>query len=237
MKSGVADTPRFVVDALPDGIVTLSPDQSHHLSRVLRLKTGDAVVLIDGKGTFAFGEISQVHGKHTQVHIRKRELAPNLSRVSIAFALPKPQALDFVVRRCAELGALGLQPLISEHSSPAKNWNADRWRRIVEEVSKQCQRPHFPKVGAPIPLEKFLEGDKRIFVCDEAHREGESPPLDESAPVWALVGPEGGWSAGERDLFENAGVGYLGLGPFRLRAETACLVALTRLMERTGQIV
>src|SRR4051812_2378529 len=100
--------------------------QSHHLSKVLRLETNEAISIVDGKGSLANATLIEVHPKHSRARIRSVDRSHHRSRISLCFGIPKGQALDFIVRRVTELGVLEFQPLQTRFSSNAKGWNAER---------------------------------------------------------------------------------------------------------------
>jgi 16S rRNA (uracil1498-N3)-methyltransferase len=209
--------------------VFLSPEESHHLARVARLSEGEEIELINGQGALALATITSANAKKTQVKIKQMETAGPSSGLIIAFAIPKAAACDFIFHRCTELGVLGFQPILSAHSLHPKEWNQQRWERIIAEVCKQCQEVHFPKLYSPCSLADWLPGrdkEAQLVYCSEEERIGKMPTLEKKL-AHLLIGAEGGWNAAEIDLFRAHGGYPLGLGKNRLRAETAALVAAT----------
>ncbi|MBY0371901.1 16S rRNA (uracil(1498)-N(3))-methyltransferase [bacterium] len=218
--------------------LSLDPEQSHHAAKVLRLEGGERIGLLDGRGTLAFAVVTEVHAKHTRVHVEETKQGTGPSRLNLVFGVPKGQALDFLIRRTTELGVAAFQPLQTQHSAPIKGWNAERWDGVVAEVCKQCQELYFPKVLPPQNLRDWLKqrsADRLLLVCDEADREGRSA-ISAQSEVDLLVGAEGGFSDEERVLLRSAGAQFLGLGRNRLRAETAAIVALTLAKQQMGEI-
>jgi 16S rRNA (uracil1498-N3)-methyltransferase len=218
--------------------IPLDADQSHHLAKVLRLSEGDRILLLDGKGGVAKAVLNVVKGRECIARVEEASFSSRRSQVRLCFAIPKGQALDFIFRRATELGIHSLQPLQTQHSSSKKNWNADRWRSVVEEVSKQCEEAYFPETPEPIDLGEWLaarEPQRNLAFCNENAREDKAvfPP---GVGVDLLVGAEGGFSAEEVVRIQRAGAHALGLGKNRLRAETAALVALTLVKAQLSEI-
>lgn len=219
--------------------VKLSDEESHHLVHVLRTENGARVCLIDGKGTTADGIVVKAAARASEIEVGRVTTEPARSRVAVVFALPKSAALDFLVRRCAELGVEALVPLESHHSSMrAKEFNRARWMKVLVEVGKQCEDPHFPRLDEATALVKWLgarDPSRALVVCDEADRAAR-PDLAVGTPCDLVVGAEGGWSDEERLAFKAAGAKGLGLGKNRLRAEMAAVVGATLLKQLVGEI-
>ena len=218
--------------------VLLDPIQSHHLARVLRLEAGVRVLLVDGQGAVAEATVVEVRPKAVRTQVEKVERREDRSRLSLCFALPKGQALDFVFRRVTELGVESFQPLQTRYSTPAKGWNMERWNGVVAEVCKQCEDPFFPTVLAPLTLTQWLsdrDPTRALVLCDENARAGKLAELPIGG-IDLVVGAEGGFSREEVGALEKQGAHFLGLGPNRLRAETAALVAVTLLKQAVGEL-
>ncbi len=216
----------------------LSPEQSHHLVKVVRLREGAEVELFNGKGKAAHAQVIEAHGKRSRVQVLSVRSAEPLSQITLAFGLPKATALDFVIHRATEVGVAGFQPLITEHSLGEKSWNVTRWERVVTEVCKQCQADVFPRLYKPMRLMNWLEkrdSQKGLLFCNETQRKQKTPQAVGPA-LDVLVGPEGGWSQQEISAVEKSGAMPFSLGPQRLRMETASLVALTLAKALNGEV-
>lgn len=237
--------------------VELSPQESHHLAKVLRMEPGEECELVNGLGTLARAVIRDNHPKKARLALLTLTQEPRRNRIHLAFAIPKSIALDFIFHRCTELGVASFQPLLSAHSMKSSSWNEARWERIIHETAKQCQEVYFPSVLPPLPLKDWLtakrDPSRTLFYCDENVRR-EDPSTTKTEPQQEkptsdtsfqenkshpesdlLIGSEGGWSDSERILFSQVGK-PMGLGKNRLRAETACLIALTLLKTRFKEI-
>jgi 16S rRNA (uracil1498-N3)-methyltransferase len=219
--------------------VTLSADESHHLARVVRIGEGETVELVNGAGFLALATVLRASPKQTRVRIERVTEDRRPPRVHLGFGLPKSTALDFILRRCTEVGVASFQPLVTQHSQSFSSWNQGRWEKIMVEVAKQCQALHFPHVIAPVPLADWLGRrmkERLLLLCDEEDRQAEIASSGSFSEIDLLVGAEGGWSRPEVDALRAAGARAFGLGRQRLRAETAALVSLALVKKLIGDL-
>ena len=230
---------RFFVDPADAGgdRLTLRADEAHHARRVLRLEAGAPVLCFDGEGRAWRGRLAGYERDAALVDVVEAlepepEPAP---RVSLAQGLVKGDRMDLIVQKATELGAARIVPVACDRSdvrleAERAARRSERWRRIVVEAAKQCERARVPEVAAPAPLETVLatiEGPSVAFVeRDGEAARGHLEALRGEPSVAVFVGPEGGWSDRERALFVEHGVARLSLGPLVLRAETAAIAAL-----------
>jgi 16S rRNA (uracil1498-N3)-methyltransferase len=156
-------------------------------------------------------------------------------RITLAMAVLKGDKMDLVVQKATELGADAIVPIMAKRSVP--RWSpaqaaerAERWARIAESASDQCERSLPPRVDIPRPLATALELPAPAFLLHE--RDG--MPIAAAVRRWPTlealalyIGPEGGWDPAEVDRLTAAGVCPLHLGGRILRAETAAIAALT----------
>ena len=195
----------------------LSPDERHHLERVLRCRAGEPIVLGDGRGAWRparFGPSLELGGE-----IERAD--PPTPTIGVAFALVKGAKPDLVVQKLTELGVDHIVPFRAAHSvvqlDAAKAAKAaSRWRAVARAAAQQCHRPWLPVVEEVSDLSALLLRDGVAL----ADRNGEPPSLSHSL---VLVGPEGGWAAAELEEAARGHVPRVALGPHVLRAETASL--------------
>lgn len=225
--------PRFFLPQSFDApMVRLAGDEARHLSRVLRLKAGDEVILFDGRGGEAQARISTIAADGVELSVLERStgVEPARLRLTLATAVPKGERFDWLVEKATELGVDRLVPIITTrsvvHPGPGK---LDRLRRTIVAASKQCGRSRLMELTEPIAWQELVErefkGDRVALVADPS---GEKPPWDaRSGPLETIVviGPEGGLTPNELESAVAAGARLISLGPRILRIETAALAA------------
>lgn len=195
----------------------LADHDRHHLERVLRVRTGDPVVVSDGAGRWREGTLGASGAVDPTGDIASIERpAPP---ITIAFALTKGERPELAVQKLTEVGADRIVPFTASRS--VVRWNAaraatniDRLRRVGREAAMQCRRAWLPEVDdvAEFATAAALPG---AVLADGG---GTQPSLTNPT---VLVGPEGGWTDEER----ACGLASVALGPHVLRAETAAITA------------
>lgn len=233
--------------------VSLSPEESHHAFRVLRLAPGDAVTLLDGAGVEARGSVIAADKRAVRIAVRERIVHPPLPcAVTLLQALPKGKLMDTIVEKATELGAARIVPLLTEHtiSRPDEDHAAsklEKWRTTALEAVKQCGNPWLPRVEAPVTFADFLRRKEpfdlalvaslhpgarpmRAVFAEFQGRAGRRPS---SVGVW--VGPEGDFTVQEMAALVSNGVQAITLGKLVLRCDTAAVTTLAlALNEATG---
>jgi 16S rRNA (uracil1498-N3)-methyltransferase len=232
------------------GFLSVTGDDYHYLSRVLRLHEGDSLPAIDHNGErYTLTIIEKENGKcRVSVHpegpqrtLRKEtERQSPDPRITLFQCIPKGKKMDLVVRQAVEAGVRSIYPVVSEHTVPkiqAENRlsKQERWDRIVEEAVQQSGSSTITGIHGPIPL-----GDiPRVWNCTE-QRLGlvfhekllEKNSLhdylsDSPNEIGIVIGPEGGLSSKEVDLLTGSGFNLVYLGNNVLRTETASLYAVS----------
>jgi 16S rRNA (uracil1498-N3)-methyltransferase len=222
---------RFVCAEIPDAgeLVCLSASASHHLLRVTGIAPGEAVEIFDGAGGAAVAELVEVVGGLAQLRVRERIRSPAAGRsVWLLPALLRPAAMETVVRMATELGVVRITP-VRAGRVVAKGDKAERWRRIAAAAAAQCGRADLPQIDSPVSLQQALsgvDGPWMAVVCAP----GDGSALPSGEPVALFIGPEGGWTDEELELAAEVGARALSLGETVLRADTASVVALSRLL-------
>ena len=236
---------------ISEGVVTLCGSDVIHIRNVLRLKSGDRVQVLDGRGGCFTVSLIRVGREKIQGRIESREDARNYESplfIRLGQALVKGTGYDGIVRRAVELGVGHVVPVksrrcIVKFSKSDMVRKAERWQRIAREASKQCGRERIPEVGpAVMSVEAFCAANqdadlKFAFWEEERATQINDMPLGgkpRSAAI--LIGPEGGFAAGEIKSAEKYGFQPVSLGPRLLRTGTAPLVALSILQYRWGDL-
>ena len=231
---------RLFVDApLGEGkAVALSRDQAHYLFAVMRLAVGARVALFNGVDGEWTAEVASA-GKRAGELVCLGQVAAQLDPPDLwlMFAPIKKARTDFIVEKAAEMGAARILPVLTEYTN-AERVRVERLQAHAVEAAEQCGGTFVPEVAAPEKLAVLLDGwpaERQILFADEALAEGAGPPPrafdkagDRSAPWAILIGPEGGFSARERDRLRAMDNAHpVRLGPRILRADTAAVAALT----------
>jgi 16S rRNA (uracil1498-N3)-methyltransferase len=233
------EPPRFVLaEGLFDArTAKVTGSDFHHMRHVLRLRPGTSVVLIDGAGSEYRARIKEFHASFARVEILSRRQTAQLVRWTLAVGVIKGWRMDFLVEKAAELGATELWPLRCARSvvgEPGAERVA-RWCRLARAAAKQCLSPFVMEVKPVCQFTQFLEqtrGAEFAAIC----RRG-APPLGllarryARAPTVIICGPEGDFTNQELESATRAGFVAAGLGPYRLRTETAALAALSVLAD------
>ena len=214
--------------------VPATPEQHHHLQRVMRRRDGDMVTLFNGRHGEWLARVSY-EGKSrcmmiAQQHLRPQRMPPD---VWLLFAPVKSSPMNNIARMSTELGVGRICPVITEHTNVSRV-NSARLRWHAVEAAEQSTRLNVPVVDEPVPLYKLLEDwdpARRIILCAEA---GEVPAIPEALSrvepggAWGVMtGPEGGFSQSELDgLIKLPFVTPVRLGARILRADTAVAAVL-----------
>lgn len=213
--------------------VDLSRDQANYLFSVMRLGPGDVVALFNGRDGEWRGEVAQA-GKRAGMLSVQAQTAPQQDPPDLwlLFAPIKKARTDFIVEKAAELGAARILPVQTEFTN-AERIRRDRLQAHAVEAAEQCGGTYVPPVEELRRLSDVLSEwpeDRHLIFADEglvgAKRALASAP---DAAKWAiLIGPEGGFSDGERARLNALPfVTSISLGPRVLRADTAAVAALT----------
>ena len=240
-------TPRFFV---PTGLapgqvgatVELHEAAAHHATRVLRLASGDALTLFDGTGGEYPVTLVQVGKRGATVRVegflpidRESPFA-----VTLAQGIAASDPTDSAIRKATELGVTSIQPLVTARSAPLPSGERGErrlahWRSVAIAACEQCGRNRVPEVAPPQAMIEWLgawAGSGVVFAPD-AERSLSTlarPP----APLALLIGPEGGFDAGELRAARARDFHAVRLGPRVLRTETAAAAALAVLQSMWG---
>ncbi len=221
---------RFIIDSdLSHSPLTISDEGVlHQWQKVLRLKTGDKVVLCDGKGMECEATVESLESKHARLQLQQAspvEAEPKCS-VTLYCSVLKRENFEWVVQKCTELGVKKIVPIITERTVKT-GLKMERLRIIAKEAAEQSGRGIIPEISEPMNFFSALKEGKNhlniFYHTNEA--EAESLKLKaESSNVW--IGPEGGWTEKEAQLAQEHGFQMGSLGKLVLRAETAAVVAV-----------
>ena len=149
--------------------------------------------------------------------------------ISLYQAVPKGGRMDLVVEKATEVGATRIVPLLTDRGAVnPREGKVGRWRRVAEAAARQSLRLRVPEVAEPVRFEEAILEARETGVL--LHNAPDLQPVEAivRSPASLFIGPEGGWSEDELRRAEEAGVAFGGLGPYRLRSETAGIIAVAR---------
>jgi 16S rRNA (uracil1498-N3)-methyltransferase len=222
-------------------IVALPDDEATHLTRVLRLTTGDTVRVFDGRGREWLATVNELGKDRATVQLG--ELVPPRPEPSIAITLAiavlKGDKMDDVVRDAVMLGVVAIAPMVTDRTEISaaaieRSGRVARWQRIAVSSAKQSGRAIVPAVSAAQTFTDIISS--KVAAAHVMLVEPSTPEpsialqqLPKSPAVHLIVGPEGGWSPNELTLAASAGAVMVTLGTQTLRAEAVPLVAMSAL--------
>ena len=240
---------RFYCPLISVGTIILDENESSHAVRVCRAVNGEILQLCDGLGHYADATITKADAKACEVRVDTVEDAPlKRPRLNLGIACLKDDALEEVVFHAAQTETDSIIFLRTDYSQEPKNSDLKKTVRRAELKSlvslKQSKKPWMTRIEGPIEFDKWLkdyQGD--LILCDidgerqldlEGNADGNCSAGERTAtPVTLLVGPEGGFSPREIEAiktFRNGKVHLLNLGNTRLRARTAAIIALGKVL-------
>lgn len=238
----------FVAPEEIDGdVVSLAQDDYHHLWRVVRLRTGDALEVCDGQGRVWCARLLPAGRAQLVEGPDMREAAkPSLH---VLQALPKGRKLDEVIEALVELGVERITPVVAERSvpqlTPEKRKRAHRrWTAVARAAAAQSRRAWLPEVAGLDKLESAAAGLARARVSGVVAHVGVPTPLasalaalpPDAREVAVAIGPEGGWTDAEVDLWRSSGLDVITLGLSVLRTEHAAFGACAAVSYALGRM-
>ena len=224
--------PRFYVPYIENEEIELSELDSKHAIRVLRLKEGDDITIMDGKGILAEGVIIDENVKKTKVKVNKADFYDPPLKLILAFSPTKSNDRnEWIVEKGTELGMTDCYPIFTHHSERRK-WNTDRMQKIAVSAVKQSGNPWLPQLHEAQTFDDFIttiefKGVKMMAHCGEGEKKRISELANPLKNQLVLIGPEGDFSMEEIEKAIQHNFQFVNLGDLTLRTETACITALS----------
>jgi len=230
----------------PGTRITLRGSAASHVTRVLRLRVGQALTLFNGQGGEHAASIDGTQGGEVTVAVGQHRPIERESPFALTLAqgVSRGERMDLVVQKATELGVSRLVPVLTERSvvrldARQADRKSNHWRAIAIAACEQCGRNRLPEVTPPAQLREVLrqaaaDGARLLLSPDAALRIEDVPRP--TTGVTVLIGPEGGLSEAEQQEAEAAGFTAVRLGPRVLRTETAAIAALTLLQREFGDL-
>lgn len=225
--------------------LTLTEREAHHAAQVLRVRTGESVVVLDGAGHELHCEVQNVSRNAVLLAVQKKQFTPPLPfEITLLQAIPKGKIMESIIQKATELGVTRIVPVLSERVTLQLDQESsadklDKWRLTTIEAIKQCGQPWLPQINAPITPKKFLASGEKFELPLVAGLQSESRHPREyfetffaeqkrkpqSVCIW--VGPEGDFSPVEMTAIKSTGALPITLGRLVLRCETAAIYGLS----------
>jgi 16S rRNA (uracil1498-N3)-methyltransferase len=242
--------PQFTIPSLlfdSDNATITDRDDIKHISKVLRLKEGDWLILSDGAGTSAKATISKISSHEIVLHFTSppSEVDARLHHPPVlAQAMVKHDKMEWIIQKSIELGCHKIVPFTCERCIPkyqlkgGQSLKVDRWQKIADGAAKQCGLPFKPEITHPLSwgalIESFKNYDHAVLFWEGESGATFSQFPSETNRSLLIIGPEGGFCSEEVERAQKAGAMTLGLGPYILRTETAAITALTLAQFKRG---
>lgn len=221
---------RFFCSSLPPvgGTIALPEGEARHALRVLRLRVGDRLQLLDGCGTRAEAVLLSANPRQDQGICQvetRQEFSRPVPAVHLLVAPPRGKVFDSVLRSAVELGVAGITPIICRYGVARPEEISGNWLAVLQTAAKQSLNPWLPRLAEPVSFTTALATAPRGGYFGAVPRVGEAVAVasvdqdDNELALW--VGPEGGFSQDEEDTLFQSGYQAITVGQWILRVETA----------------
>lgn len=239
---------RFFVEpsSISEDSINISGNDAHHISKVLRLKEDDDVVVCDEFGNEFYCSIKSITKDCVSCQILKKEvsLAEPPVHITLYQGVPKGDKLETVIQKCVELGCVRIVPVAMKRSVAVikdKEKKQQRGQRIAYEAAKQCARARIPQVAEVMTYKEAMKdsasSELKILPYESETHNGLKTLLQKSSGVKSIavfIGPEGGFDPDEVTEAKANGFETVTLGPRILRTETAPLACISAIMYELG---
>jgi len=227
-----------------DSEINLSDSVVQHVSRALRMRSGDALILFNGDGNEYQAELTEVARRNASATITSTTMPARMSplNITIGQAVSRGERMDYAVQKATELGMNQLVPLFTERcevrlNSERQDKRRQHWQQVAVSACEQSLRCDLPEISEPQSLNNWLdnvEADLKLVL----HHHTEQPlgDFDKPGSVALLIGPEGGLSETEVELALSKGFKPVAFGPRVFRTETAPVAALSVLQYLWGDL-
>lgn len=215
-------------------IIVSDTDNYRHIARSLRARVGENLLLIDENQIQYETKIKEINSREIICEVEKsypskRDLEFDLY---LAQSPLRSDAQLTVMEKATELGVRGVYPVFTENCALKVN-KQEKWQKVMNEASKQCERAKIPTCYEPITFDELLAKpfDKVIVLAERSTEKSlkqylSEKPTKKGEKILAIIGPEGGFSQKEFDYFKSKNLPLISLGDLILKAETAVIVTL-----------
>jgi 16S rRNA (uracil1498-N3)-methyltransferase len=221
----------FFIKHLPGILIELNVEESRHCIKVLRLRKGDRVLLLNGKGSIFEAAIQIPDAKACKLEILKEEKPQKIRNYQLTIAMAPTKNIDryeWFIEKSTEIGIDRIIPVICQHSE-RKEIKPERLEKILIAAMKQSGQLYLPELSQPITFKELInqpfDGDKMIAHCEAGNKKELKNSIVAGKNVLILIGPEGDFDSEEIRTAIEKGFIPVSLGESRLRTETAGIVA------------
>lgn len=232
---------RWIADEVSGNRASLTGAHADHLARVLRARVGNEFDIV-ANGVLHRGRVAEI--RERRVEFELGEVIPPESvpvQLTLVLAIFKFDRMEWAIEKCTELGVSRMVPVVASrtdaHLASAAPKRVERWRRIALQASEQSRRQSPPEIPNPIRLRDIVALSAKLkIVLSEAEDQCQLRDIHLAGDeVGLAIGPEGGWTGEELEMFEKQGWLAASLGPTILRAETAAMAATAITMASLGR--
>jgi 16S rRNA (uracil1498-N3)-methyltransferase len=223
---------RWIADEVSGNRAALTGSHAQHLSRVLRVRIGQTFDIATGEGVRS-GTVSAIHDSRVEFELGEAVIEQVAPTITLALAIFKFDRMEWAIEKCTELGVARIIPVIAQRSesrlASAAIKRVERWARIARQASEQARRASPPEIAEPVKVNELIQfpAANRMVLSESEHEIMLRDAVPEhSWDILLAVGPEGGWTATEIELFSSEGWTSASLGNTILRAETAAIAAV-----------
>ena len=227
--------------------VVVAGSAANHITRVLRLRSGDALTVFDGSGGEFGARIEEFRKDTVVVSVEDHRALDRESPLTLTLAqgVSRGERMDWIIQKATELGASRIVPVFTKRSvvrldDKQAERKLQHWRAIAVAACEQCGRNRLPDLVTPVDFfdvlpESFTQGATRLLLSPSGDLRIDDL-RDIQTGVTVLIGPEGGLDEVEQDSALRAGFKAVRMGPRVLRTETAAIAALTILQRYFGDL-
>ena len=212
-----------------DEKIELSNQHFHYLNNVMRKKKDDTILIFNDKEEW----IAKILSKNFVNPLELFRERVNKENIWIYFSLIKKRNINYLIEKVAEIGVEKIIPIETDFSERI-SLKIDRLKKIIIEAVEQSNSLIIPELVDTVNLKTTLsnwDNDRIIILCDEKHKFGKNLNFSKEKKIAIFIGPVGGWSDNERKIFERKNHIKLSLGENILKADTAAILALSKVRE------
>lgn len=230
---------------IDDKFITLTDrNDIHHLTKVLRLRTGDEIDVSDGSQWEYRAEITELTEDTVILQILDKQKFAREPEIQVTLfqGVPKAGKMETIIQKSVELGVYSIVPVFMDRTVVVEKGNFDkklqRWQKVADEAVKQCKRGIIPQIQENVKSQEMMGMLKDFDLVLFPYENEENYTIKdclrglEGKPktLAIIIGPEGGFSEKEAKAIEAAGGKTVTLGKTILRTETAGIAALAMTM-------